>query len=246
MDNNDVFEIQADEVTIEVIERARAGFFGIGSSNAVVKVSYEQEDKKSDRVKEFLYGLFEHMNVEAEAKIISESEDKIEIDLVGDNIGALIGRRGETLDAIQHLANYSLNKDGGDRIRINIDAENYRAKRTESLERLAKKVAGKVLKYRKNITLEPMNAYERHVIHIALQDTKGVTTFSTGNEPQRRVVVAYERGGKVDYSEPRHEDRRHSSQRRSSSRPAAPKAELAAPVETAPQPEVKKTYKEWA
>ena len=109
-------------------------------------------------------------------------------------LGALIGRRGETLDAIQQLTNYSINRGGeSKRARVQIDAENYREKREESLERLAQKVAGKVVKYRRNVTLEPMNAYERHVIHTALQDTQYITTFSIGTEPNRRVVVSYDR-----------------------------------------------------
>ncbi len=184
---------ELDEVSIEVVERAKSGFLGIGSTNAVVKVSYEKPETKSEKVQAFLTGLFEHMNVEAQANIVNEDEAAINIELVGENLGALIGRRGETLDAIQHLANYSVNRGSENRVRINIDAENYRAKRTESLERLAKKVAGKVTKYRRNITLEPMNAYERHVIHTALQEYPGVTTHSTGSEPNRRVVVAYDR-----------------------------------------------------
>lgn len=184
---------ELDEVSIEVVERAKSGFLGIGSTNAVVKVSYEKPETKSEKVQAFLTGLFEHMNVKAQANIVNEDEAAINIELVGENLGALIGRRGETLDAIQHLANYSVNRGSENRVRINIDAENYRAKRTESLERLAKKVAGKVTKYRRNITLEPMNAYERHVIHTALQEYPGVTTHSTGSEPNRRVVVAYDR-----------------------------------------------------
>lgn len=184
---------ELDEVSIEVVERAKSGFLGIGSTNAVVKVSYEKPETKSEKVQAFLTGLFEHMNVEAQANIVNEDKAAINIELVGENLGALIGRRGETLDAIQHLANYSVNRGSENRVRINIDAENYRAKRTESLERLAKKVAGKVTKYRRNITLEPMNAYERHVIHTALQEYPGVTTHSTGSEPNRRVVVAYDR-----------------------------------------------------
>ena len=184
---------ELDEVSIEVVERAKSGFLGIGSTNAVVKVSYEKPETKSEKVQAFLTGLFEHMNVEALANIVNEDEAAINIELVGENLGALIGRRGETLDAIQHLANYSVNRGSENRVRINIDAENYRAKRTESLERLAKKVAGKVTKYRRNITLEPMNAYERHVIHTALQEYPGVATYSTGSEPNRRVVVAYDR-----------------------------------------------------
>ena len=103
-------------------------------------------------------------------------------------------RRGETLDAIQQLTNYAVNAGRDKRVRIYVDAENYRAKREQSLENLAHKVAGKVLKYRRSVTLEPMNAYERHVIHAALQDMSGVTTYSIGTEPNRRVVVAFDRG----------------------------------------------------
>ena len=112
--------------------------------------------------------------------------------LEGENLGALIGRRGETLDAIQQLTSYSVNRTGG-RVRIQLDAEGYREKREQSLQHLARKVANKVVKYRRSVTLEPMNAYERHVIHTALQDVAGVTTYSTGVDPNRRVIVAYDR-----------------------------------------------------
>ena len=108
-------------------------------------------------------------------------------------LGMLIGRRGETLDAIQHLTGYVINRGQGKRIHVSVDAEEYRAKREESLKSLAYKVAAKVVKYRKNMTLEPMNSYERHVIHTALQDYEEVSTYSTGSEPNRRVVVAYGR-----------------------------------------------------
>ena len=121
-------------------------------------------------------------------------EIRYKVYLEGEKLGALIGRRGETLDAIQQLTNYSINRGSEkNRVRVQVDAENYREKREQSLERLAEKVAGKVTKYRRNVTLEPMNAYERHVIHTALQDTPGVTTFSIGTEPNRRVVVSYDR-----------------------------------------------------
>ena len=110
--------------------------------------------------------------------------------LEGQKLGQLIGRRGETLDAIQQLTNYAVNSGREKRIRVHVDAENYRAKREQSLESLARKVAGKVTKYRRSVTLEPMNAYERHVIHAALQD---VNTYSIGTEPNRRVVVSYDR-----------------------------------------------------
>ena len=116
--------------------------------------------------------------------------------LQGQNLGAIIGRRGETLDAIQQLTSYCVNRGQSKRVRIHVDAEGYRSKREESLQRLAVKVAGKVVKYRKNMTLEPMNAYERHVIHTALQDYPNVTTYSVGVEPNRRTVVAYAPGQK--------------------------------------------------
>ena len=124
---------------------------------------------------------------------VNTGDDTYLVDLVGENLGILIGRRGETLDAIQHLTNYAVNRGQNKRVRINVDAESYRLKREQALQRLAQKVAGKVTRYRRNITLEPMNAYERHVIHAALQDYPDVTTFSTGTEPNRRIVVAYSR-----------------------------------------------------
>ena len=134
------------------------------------------------------------MDAKAEVKVYEVEKNRYKVILEGEKLGALIGRRGETLDAIQQLTNYSINRGGeSKRARVQIDAENYREKREESLERLAQKVAGKVVKYRRNVTLEPMNAYERHVIHAALQDHPDVTTFSTGTEPNRRIVVAYSR-----------------------------------------------------
>ena len=133
------------------------------------------------------------MGSDAVPHAMKKSDDTYLVDLVGDNLGILIGRRGETLDAIQHLTNYAINRGQNKRVRINVDAESYRLKREQALQRLAQKVAGKVTRYRRNITLEPMNAYERHVIHAALQDHPDVTTFSTGTEPNRRIVVAYSR-----------------------------------------------------
>ncbi len=188
---------ERDEVSVEIIKRAKPGFLGLGGTPAVVKVSYEEEEEEpSDlgQLKEFLTGLFERMGVSADIAAEMEEDGKaIHAELSGKNVGSLIGRRGETLDAIQHLANYVINKNRSERIRINIDAENYRAKRADALSRLAVKVAEKVVKYRRNVTLEPMNAYERHVIHTALQEFEGVTTYSTGTEPNRRVVVAFDK-----------------------------------------------------
>ena len=146
-----------------------------------------------EKIEQFVKGLLEHMGSDAVPHAVKTADDTYLVDLVGDNLGILIGRRGETLDAIQHLTNYAVNRGAAKRVRINVDAENYRLKREESLQRLAAKVAGKVVKYRRSITLEPMNAYERHVIHAALQDHPDVTTFSTGTEPNRRIVVSYSR-----------------------------------------------------
>ena len=151
-----------------------------------------------ERIEQFVKGLLDHMGSDAVPHAVKTAEDTYHVELVGDNLGMLIGRRGDTLDAIQHLTNYSINRDASKRSRINVDAESYRAKREESLQRLARKVAGKVVRYRRNITLEPMNAYERHVIHAALQDMDEVSTFSTGTEPNRRVVVSYNRYKNAD------------------------------------------------
>ena len=236
--------LDRDSVSVEVLERARSGFLGFGSTPAKVKVTYEVPDEApapaeepvpaapvretpqpapvakkekepakkdkapaekapapqakggdlEDRIRAFLSGLLDHMGVEAEINIAPKTENGILVTLEGPKLGALIGHRGETLDAIQQLTNYAVNRGRTHRVRIHIDAENSRAKREESLKRLATKVAAKVVKYRRNITLEPMNAYERHVIHETLQDYPDVITYSTGTEPNRRTVVAFSRG----------------------------------------------------
>lgn len=274
-------KMDRDDVSVEILERAKAGFFGIGSAPARVRVSYDDgkaeevkpaekpaapkpekkvepasapkavpmyapevlqkkepraakeersgrparedrrenrapraeraerpapqpkpivdlgeecHDEKSEQIRAFLKGLLEHMDSAAEVKVYESEKGRYKVFLEGEKLGALIGRRGETLDAIQQLTNYSINRGSEkNRARVQVDAENYREKREQSLERLAEKVAGKVTKYRRNVTLEPMNAYERHVIHTALQDTPSVTTFSIGTEPNRRVVVSYDR-----------------------------------------------------
>ena len=160
----------------------------------IVDLGEECHDEKSEQIRAFLKGLLEHMDSAAEVKVYESEKGRYKVFLEGEKLGALIGRRSETLDAIQQLTNYSINRGSEkNRVRVQVDAENYREKREQSLERLAEKVAGKVTKYRRNVTLEPMNAYERHVIHTALQDTPSVTTFSIGTEPNRRVVVSYDR-----------------------------------------------------
>ena len=152
-------------------------------------------DEKAQAIRAFLSGLLQQMECPAEIHVYLPEKGRYKVILEGKNLGALIGRRGETLDAIQQLTSYSVNRTGG-RVRIQLDAEGYREKREQSLQHLAQKVAGKVVKYRRSVTLEPMNAYERHVIHTALQDTPGVTTYSTGVDPNRRVIVADDRDKK--------------------------------------------------
>ena len=246
--------LDRDDVSVEILERAKSGFLGLGSCPAKVRVSYgpeeeesapvvevapvveqpkpvekkaekpvrkekkkeprketvketvkeeapempaadlgdEVNDEKAEAIRKFLTGLLEQMGNEADIHVYQPEKGRYKVILEGKNMGALIGRRGETLDAIQQLTSYSVNRTGG-RVRVQLDAENYREKREQSLQHLAHKVAGKVVKYRRNVTLEPMNAYERHVIHTALQEVPGVTTYSTGIDPNRRVIVAYDR-----------------------------------------------------
>ena len=200
--------LERDDVSVTVVERAKSGFLGIGASPAVVRVEYEApveaeapvkaaeksvDDGKFADIRAFLAGLLERMGVKANIEISRRDGKSIAVNLSGANMGAVIGRRGETLDAIQHLTNYVINRGSDKHMHICVDAESYRAKREESLVRLAEKMAAKVIKYKRSMALEPMNSYERHIIHAALQDYEGVTTSSTGTEPNRRVVVSYDR-----------------------------------------------------
>ena len=150
-----------------------------------------EPDSVEEKIEVFLKGLLEHMGSDAVPHAYKLDEESYRADLVGGDAGLLIGRRGDTLDAIQYLTGYAINRDREKRLRISVDAGDYRLKREDSLRQLANKMAAKAAKYRRNFTLEPMNAYERHIIHAALQDYPEVTTFSTGTEPHRRVVVAY-------------------------------------------------------
>ena len=249
--------LDRDDVSVEILERAKSGFLGLGSCPAKVRVSYgpeeeeeapaspasepqeerqeerpkppkaekkprqerrpaetpavpaekapaepsapvvdlgeEVDDEKAQAIRKFLSGLLEQMENTAEIHVYLLEKGRYKVILEGKNLGALIGRRGETLDAIQQLTSYAVNRSGSGRVRVQLDAENYREKREQSLQHLARKVAAKVAKYRRSVTLQPMNAYERHVIHTALQDVPYVTTYSTGTEPNRRVIVAYDR-----------------------------------------------------
>ena len=146
-----------------------------------------------EKIEQFLKGLLENMGSAAVPHAVKGENNTYHVELVGEDLGYLIGRRGDTLDAIQHLCNYSVGRNVEGHIRINVDAEDYRAKREDSLRKYARKKAQQVLKARRRTTLEPMNAYERHVIHATLQEMDNITTYSTGTEPNRRVVIEYVR-----------------------------------------------------
>ena len=146
-----------------------------------------------EKIEVFLKGLLENMGSQAVPHAAKGQDNTYNVELVGEDLGYLIGRRGDTLDAIQHLCNYSINRGNEGHVRINVDAEEYRQKREDSLRRYARKKAQQVLKAHRRTTLEPMNAYERHVIHATLQDMEKITTYSVGSEPNRRVVIEYVR-----------------------------------------------------
>ena len=187
-----------EEVSVEILERSKPGFLGIGAVPARVRVSYEWVETPAEKAEAFLKGLLERMGSDAVPEVEDRGEDGLFIRLNGQKLGMLIGRHGETLDAIQHLTGYVVNRGVSKRTHISVDAEDYWAKREESMKSVAYKVAAKVIKYRKNMTLEPMNSYERHVIHTALQDYEEVSTYSVGSEPNRRVVVAYGKARRGD------------------------------------------------
>lgn len=181
--------LERDDVSVEVLQNPKAGFLGIGKEPAIVKVSYESTP--SAKAKDFVEGLLYRFGTPADALVTEDAANRmINIQLVGDNMGAVIGRRGDTLDAIQYLAGIVANRDEDERWRVTVDTENYRAKRETTLESLAQKTAQKALKYRKPVALEPMNPHERRIIHTALQEVPGIKTYSTGSEPNRKVIVA--------------------------------------------------------
>jgi spoIIIJ-associated protein len=243
--------LDRDDVSVEILERAKSGFLGLGSCPAKVRVSYgpeeeesapvvevapvveqpkpvekkaekpvrkekkkeprketvketvkeeapempaadlgdEVNDEKAEAIRKFLTGLLEQMGNEADIHVYQPEKGRYKVILEGKNMGALIGRRGETLDAIQQLTSYSVNRTGG-RVRIQLDAENYREKRIEALRALSNRVANNVVKSRRSFTFEPMTAYERRVIHATLQDNDKVTTYSIGHGIHRKGVVA--------------------------------------------------------
>ena len=180
--------IDESEATIEVIEEGSKGFLGIGSKDAVVKVTANTVDS-SKRAQDFLSKIFELTGEDVQVEAVPDG-DTLKVNLSGPDMGIVIGKRGETLDALQHLTSLVVNRGDSDFMKVSLDAENYREKRNEALESLAHKLANKVMRTRRNTTLEPMNAYERRIIHSALQDHESVTTYSVGQGINRKVVIA--------------------------------------------------------
>lgn len=182
------FSVTSDKLEYEVIEEGSAGFLGIGFKAAVIKARVKSS--VTDTAREFLNDVFEAMNL---AVVIDVKYDDLEhfmdIDLSGDEMGILIGKRGQTLDSLQYLTSLVVNKDVDNYIRVKVDTENYRKRRKDTLENLAKNIAFKVKRTKRPVSLEPMNPYERRIIHSALQNDKYVVTHSEGDEPFRRVVV---------------------------------------------------------
>lgn len=182
-----------EDLEIEVLEEGSKGLFGfLGSKDFKIKATVIVKDTIETRILSFLNGLFEVMNIEADIKIDMNS-DSAKVSVIGDSAGQLIGRRGESLDALQMILSLAVNKTPGEYVKIMLDIEDYRSKREESLVRYANKMARTAAKQRKNIKLEPMNPYERRIVHSALQSDTYVTTYSEGEEPYRKVVIAVKR-----------------------------------------------------
>lgn len=186
-----------DNVTYEVLELPKKGFLGLGSTDAKVRVMAEKGAAQT--ALDFLAKIIGHMGINAKPKVVGEDEGEIKIDIIGENLGILIGYHGEILDSLQYLTFLAVNKgEEGDEekkagvVRILIDVENYRKKREETLRSLAKKMAERVLKYSRSVTLEPMSAYERRIIHSTIQEIDGVTTYSIGQDNDRKIVISKE------------------------------------------------------
>ena len=185
-------ETTSDKLEYEVVEKGSAGFLGIGAKPAVIRA--RKKESVQDRAVNFLSQVFDAMNIQVEiASAFNEEEKEISITLEGEDMGILIGKRGQTLDSLQYLVGMVVNKGSEGYIRVKLDTENYRSRRKETLETLAKNIAYKVKRTKRPVSLEPMNPYERRIIHSALQNDRYVTTRSEGEEPFRHVVIALKR-----------------------------------------------------
>ena len=180
--------ITSDQLEYEVLDKGSTGFLGIGSKNAVIKA--RKKFSIDENVVEFLSSIFDAMKMEVEILVaVNEEEHIIQVELKGDDMGILIGKRGQTLDSLQYLTNLAINKHSDEYYKVKIDTEDYRKRRKETLENLAKNIAYKVKRTKRPVSLEPMNPFERRIIHSALQNDRYVTTHSEGDEPYRHVVV---------------------------------------------------------
>jgi spoIIIJ-associated protein len=182
----------SDKIEYEVMEKGSAGFFGLGSKPAKIRI--RKKSTVEDHVREFLNNVFRAMGMEVEILIRkSEDEKNIDIELKGSDMGVLIGKRGQTLDSLQYLTNLAVGKQVNEYVKVKIDTEDYRKRRRETLENLAKNIAYKVKRTKRPVSLEPMNPFERRIIHSALQGDRYVNTHSEGDEPYRHVVVTLKR-----------------------------------------------------
>ena len=178
----------SDKIEVEVIEKGSTGFLGIKSKPAIIKA--RQKNDTVDNIREFLENVFSAMNMEVTIDIKKAEDDKVyEVELSGKEMGLLIGKRGQTLDSLQYLTNLAVNKHSDGYIKVKLDTEDYRQRRKDTLENLAKNIAYKVKRTKRPVSLEPMNPFERRVIHSALQGDRYVETHSEGEEPFRHVVV---------------------------------------------------------
>ena len=180
--------ITSDQLEYEILDKGSTGFLGIGSKNAVIKA--RKKFSIDENVVEFLSSVFDAMKMEVEILVaVNEEEHVIEVELKGDDMGILIGKRGQTLDSLQYLTNLAINKHSDEYYKVKIDTEDYRKRRKETLENLAKNIAYKVKRTKRPVSLEPMNPFERRIIHSALQNDRYVTTHSEGDEPYRHIVI---------------------------------------------------------
>lgn len=182
------FGVTSDKLDYDIIEEGSSGFLGIGSKPAIIKAGVKCSVE--DNARNFLNDVFDAMKMTVIVDVKYEEDERtMSIELKGDEMGVLIGKRGQTLDSLQYLVSLVVNKDVEEYIRVKVDTENYRQRRRETLENLARNIAYKVKRTKRSVSLEPMNPYERRIIHSALQNDRYVTTHSEGEEPFRRVVV---------------------------------------------------------
>ena len=224
--------VTSDKLDYEVVEEGSSGFLGIGAKAAVIKASVKKSSVE-EVARVFLNDVFQAMNMEVVIAIkYNEEEKSMDIELSGNEMGVLIGKRGQTLDSLQYLVSLVVNKESEEYIHVKVDTENYRQRRKETLENLAKNIAYKVKRTKRSISLEPMNPYERRIIHAAVQNDKYVTTRSEGEEPFRHVVIALkkeavsgERKGRYDRAGRGRSYGYKGNNRRGGSYQSAPKAE---------------------